>query len=164
MPEAIPIRERILRQLRTNAATITGIGTVRRWDTRAKFTPIHLDAVVAASDETAEEGPQGTIGYTDKTLPVVVAVILFQSEASDDDSDWLRNRWQARLEQKLMANPAIIEAVTNQRLAIDTQISLIDGPDYAEGSLSAAVQVDVTYRHDRNSPYTWGTLITQQTE
>ncbi len=164
MPEAIPIKERILRQLRTNAATITGIGTVRRWDTRAKTTPIHLDAIVAVSDETAEEGPQGTIGYTDKTLPVIVAVILFPNEASDDDSDWLRNRWQARLEQELMADPAIVEAVTLERLAIDTQITAIPGPDYAEGSLSAAVQVDVTYRHDRNSPYTLGTLITEQTE
>ncbi len=164
MPEAIPIKERILRQLRANVATITGIGTVRRWDTRAKFTPIHLDAIVAVVSESGEEGPQGTIGYTDKTMSAVVAVILFQSEASDDDSDWLRNRWQARLEEKLMADPAIVEAVTLERLAIDTKDPTHIEPDYAEGSISAAVQVDVTYRHDRNSPYKYGTLITEQTE
>ena len=62
MAEPIPIKERILRQLRTNAATITDIGTVRRWDARGITDAAVLDAVVAPGDETEEDGPDGSIG------------------------------------------------------------------------------------------------------
>ena len=164
MPENIPIRERILRQVATNLEGVTGIGTVRRWDGKGTANVAPLDCFVVEEDESALEGPNGGIGYTDKHLPLLIAVVLFPDESSSEADSWTRNRWQARLEEKIVADPYITEAITEEKLAIDVSVVSVDGPDLAEGSISAAIRALVVYRHERTNPYRLGTLITVQAE
>jgi len=164
MADAIPIKERIVRQIVTNLGEVATFATVRRWTGDGRTTVVNLDVVVVVEDETAAEGPQGTVGYTDKRMALLIAVVFWPVEGAETEVDTLRHRYQGLVETALTADPYVVEAETSQPLAYDLAATMADGPDFAEGSVSAAVRCTVSYRHDRTSVYTLGTLITEQTE
>ncbi|MCK4340288.1 MAG: hypothetical protein KAY37_01020 [Phycisphaerae bacterium] len=166
MAETISIRERIIRQIVREAEElhntyITPLGAIAvyRWDARGKTDYGNLDIVVAPGDEAVEPGSQGNGGTTVKRLPVAVALLLIPDEGADDDTLTFLQRWQPRLEKQYLSNDTLVECDTDVRLAVLVGISTIDGPDYAEGSVSAAVRLEVEYEHDYGNPYQYGTLI-----
>lgn len=147
---------------------------VHRWDARGKRSSqsswaaiespaksfAHLDILLLHDDEEVAEGADGNIGYTDKTQPMAAAVIIKQAENSGEITIAVVNRWLARLEAALTADPNVTESGGPQ-LAIDLQITGTRRPPLEEGQREcvAAVEFAVTYQHERNTPYALGTLI-----
>lgn len=153
MPEYLPIRERIMRQIVLLVEAIDGVGTVRRWDARGDSNPASLDVYVVSEDEAAAEGAQGSVGVTTKLLPVLVCCVLLQAEDDSDGTDYLRNKWAAKLEAAILADPKITEAVSAVPLAVDCRTTMVDAPELAAGLVNASVRIIVEYDHNRDSPY-----------
>lgn len=161
MPEPVSIQERIIRQVAREVAAISGIGTVRRGDGRAIFASQHLDAVVwrdGANDP--QEQAFGNDGPISRTIRVGVAVTLFSIENAALTTGELVERWIAKVENRLLGNRTMVESVTpSKRLAEDSMPPVSDTFDDDEGRAAAVTIVDITFRHDGTSPYTFGAAI-----
>lgn len=157
--ESLSIRERILRQLQADLGTIAGIGTIHRWDTRGVNALAPMDVVLIPEQETLDEESDGNPGVHRKVLPVVVAMMFTHDERSAVNTDHFANRWRARVWDKIMDNPTIVETA-GPRLAVDSVVENIPPVDFEDGANNAALRLTVTYEHDGNSPYVLGTAIT----
>lgn len=162
---AVSIKERILRQVvRDLNAGVNDANEAYRWTGAGQTQYIHSDIIVAELDEAAEEGEMGSIGYTHKRLPILIQPVLFPSDQAPSDIETLRSRMNSDIEAALATNYMVIETTTSVRLAIDTKIESISGIDLAEGLAGVGVLATVQYRHDRTSPTTLGSAITELTE
>lgn len=156
--EYLSIRERILRQVAADLATITGIGTVHRWDMRGANPLGNYDVVLICDEERLLSQGIGNPGLQIKSLPITIAVGFVHDQQHGLATDSMVNRWRARIQDKLADNRVIAET-DGPQLAIDSNVEEIDEADYDE-RVNAALRFEVLYEHDGNSPYTLGTAIT----
>lgn len=161
---ALSIRERILRRLAEYAALVEGIpsGGVFRWDARddaGAFPSPRIE--IEPQTETSEQG-LGDPGPLTCSLPVLVTVVFNADQAATVVTEATHTDWTTRLKRKLSVNRTW---VTNDiRLAIDTQFRDVPGPEREGGVVAAALLLEITYRHDGDSPYQFGTAIPLVTE
>jgi hypothetical protein len=174
MPEYLSIRERIERQLVLVLQAAPGVNRVFRWDGRGLRDPetgLATDAsggrlsmqvgdcMLIPLDERAEEGGEGNVGYTLKTLPVDVQMKV---AAADDDAEaeaTMINRCLLNLETALMVDPGVTERHNSASggdiiLAIDMRTTgNYQAPrEVGQRETIVALALEVTYQHQRNNP------------
>lgn len=183
MAEILSIKERIERLFVLIIQDVDDVNRVFRWDGRGPRDPdtglavdaegqriadTHLDVVIVAGDEVADEGGEGAGGTTIKRMPVEVRIKILLDEADDEGDSQVHNRWLHRLESAVMANPLMVEPTdvgNEERLATDTrttgtqQILTEDG----QRECYTIIAFEVQYEHDRDNPAT-GAGITAYTE
>jgi hypothetical protein len=166
----LSIRERIEQRLAVLLATVSGVGTVRRLDTRARFVLAVGDVLLWAGEEyvlgRSETAPTDV---TSKTLPLAVLVRVLQSEADTLTTAQRHNAWLQALEEKLMSDRFVTEpaqvgppAKAAQRLATDLRITRLSSPPLEDETSEtyAWIEFEVDYQHDLLYTSTLGTLIT----
>lgn len=167
----LSIRERIEQRLAASLATISGIGTVRRLDTRARFVLGAGDLLLAASDDEAVLGREedAPVDITSKRLPLVALVKILQAESDTLTTAQRHNAWLKALEEKLMSDRGVTEpaqtgppAVAAQRLATDLRITGLSSPPLEDETSEtyAWIEFEVDYQHDLTDTTKLGTLIT----
>lgn len=160
----LSIKERIERRFVALVQGISAapIGTIHRWDSRGiprrrvddeDETFAHLDGVVIAGDDAADEGPTGDVGLTHWLLPIGVYVRLIQPEDDDDSTSQVRNRYQALIEQAIYADRELTDD-NGDRLAIDVRVTGKPGVLQIgdEVLVTAGVVFEVLYRTISGSP------------
>jgi hypothetical protein len=170
MPELVSIKERIERVLIGIIAAIDGVGQVYRWDGRGLRDPNTgldrdaegnrlslqaFDAMVVPDDETVDDGANGNIGSTIKTMPIEVHLKVTQDEEDTTSGSLVHNRWLLKLETAVMANPRMQEEGDGgEQLAIDTMVVATGQPPTETGQRESitALRIEVEYEHDRNDP------------
>jgi hypothetical protein len=150
MPESIAIKERILRQIRTDMAAMTDVAAAYRWDARGETNYENLSAIIVEGDEEAEHV---NIQKTDKMLPVSVCLLVTPDSSASERSSVTTVRWQARIEQKVIANRHWQETVGSVQLASDTHILSAATVEFEDGLLQIIVTFLVFYEHDEGNPY-----------
>lgn len=161
----VSIRERIARQIVRNLQTIRATNaTVHRWDTRRGGLDYdHLDLVVRCQDEQGEDTDQSSIGLLTKTMSVAIGINIHQPEDDTLTTDALVNKWVAKVQDLMMADPFIYEDDTDERLAVDTYLRDVTAIDFDEGLVRPVCIFEVQYQQLRDDPYT-GPGITLLTE
>ena len=114
-----------------------------------------FDAMIVPDDESVEDGGQGNIGTTIKTLPIEVHLKVAQDEEDTDNGSLVHNRWLLRLETAVMANPRMQEeGAGGEQLAIDTRVVATGQPPVDAGQRESitSIRFEVEYEHDRDDP------------
>lgn len=166
MPSKISIRERIMRQWRTNLAAITevDIGTVHRFDTRhVQVEPGDIE-LVEESAEYLHDSTSGNVGTLDQTMDIRVAVNVPAPVDGSDPTGSVTARYLAAVEEKLLSDRFTIETATTQKLTYDLKLVGAKINDFASGVVHCEVIFRVYFRTSRTDPYLYATLITLQTE
>lgn len=164
MAENLSVKERIERQVLANVGGISGIGTVERWSALGDQTRADLSAVIYAEDESSDDAGQGGDSAVTQNAMLLAVEICHAADADDDNSSLVHNRWLAKLEQKLMADPGLVETGTSEQLALDvrkTGSSAPPGMDNAPEFYTVLI-VEIIYLSYRDDPYQ-GPGITTQT-
>lgn len=169
----VSVKERILRQLRTTCAAVTGVAAAYRWDVGrwwngsawVETLPRNSVSLTVESDDVVDEA-MGTNGPIMKRMSVSVGIKLMRDGDDSTSYDTLVRRWENDLEAALMANPFVIETATSVRLATDSQVTSLPGPatDTGQTEVVPTLLIQVDYRHDRNSPKALGSAIAAVTE
>lgn len=173
MPSNISIKERILRQVRTTCAAVTGVAAAYRWDTGrwwngsawVETMPRNSIMVAVESDDVVGEG-LGTTGPTMKQMNLSVGIKLVRDSDDTTVYDSLVRRWENDIEKALLADPFIAETATGVRLAADSRVTTLPGPqsDSGQPEVVPSVILQIDYRHNRTDPSVLGTTITAVTE
>jgi hypothetical protein len=129
---------------------------VERWDARGNRAG-HMDTIIEPVQETVDDGSNGDIGTTNKTLDVYVTTYIAQADGSDSLPSSLGNRQMARIEKAVMAHAPNLPDSGGELLTIDINVtnagfvenSVEDQPEYVVG-----VKFTFQYRHPRNDPFT----------
>lgn len=174
MPSSVSIKERILRQIRTTCASVTGVDSAYRWDTGRWYTgsawvdtlPRNSIQVTVESDDVTGETIGGNAAPVTKTMNVAIAVKLIRDSDDTESYDTLTRRWERNIEAGLISNRTIIEAATSVRLAIDSRFVSIPPPatDSGQAEVVPNLTYQVEYRHDRNNPSSLNSAIAAVTE
>ena len=179
MSQLLSIRERIELVLVGIVQGISGIGKVYRLDDRGILDPTtnkpvtmtNGDALVAAGDESASEGGQGSVGITHKTLHCAIGLVVQLDETDERNASYVKNNWLLAIETAVMANAFMVEptttspAWTGQQLAIDTRTvaTHVPTPEQESTEFDVLYLFEVDYDHDRNDPAQYGSAITHRT-
>jgi hypothetical protein len=163
----ISIRERIERQVHRTVTAIDGIGTVRRWDARGATNPANLDAFVYSGEEAVADDAEGNLGLTVKYLTVNVAVLIMHDENTpptytDTDREstaFLVNRWLAKIEAAVLANPKVRETGGTTDLAYRIAVRKIGEPGADNGVAEAVLEFGVEYSHVWDDPYSGNGIV-----
>lgn len=157
MPEYMPIGERIDAQIKVLMESIAGIGTVNLWDDApvdesggVDREPLgNLDGFITLEEDRHQNSTDGVVGLNQYERILVCGVYLQPSEASGSTNvGVLRNRWTAKLKDKLHANPTLVEAVTAVRLVVFLTVEEETRAARQDGVVEAAVRVRAIYRTD----------------
>lgn len=157
MAESVPIRERIERKIAAVIAAISGIGTVERWDMAGSPTG-DLSAVVSLDGEQAVEGGQGSTPITAVTATARIELLIAHSRSNTDGSAKIFNRWLAKIQAAMLADPYLTEAtspgVTTQ-LSLDVRYTGCEEPIAVEGQpeFFCVPLFEITYATYRDDPY-----------
>lgn len=165
---AISIKERILRQMRTNMAAVTGAAAAYRFSARGRWhngsafiDRLERDSiiVICQSDDVIEQALGGNQAPVTKRMRVVCGTVLMPDDDATTSHDTLMRRWEALMENKARATRFVFEG--SVQLAIEARV--VDVPDAAveqgQREFVPAVYVQVEYMHDRNDPHKLGTVI-----
>ena len=175
MPVSVAISERILRQVRTDVAAITGIGTVvrmsapGRWWTGSEWLDELGDTdaqVVFGGEDVISEAIGGNSAPVTKRMRVGVAVSVARPETETTPTDAKIQYWNALVEQAVMSNAQIAETATSVRLASETRLANVPETLTTQGQReSVALKFfEIDYLHERNNPFRFGTVIPLVTE
>lgn len=162
MPTPVPVNERILRQIRTDVAAISGIGTVVRFSSTGRWWTgtewlnglQHLDAMVVFSGEQEIQQSLGnSAALVTMRMTVGVGVVIAPSEEVTTSTDSTLRDWISRVKTKVMTNHQITES-GGTRLAIETRVSNVPDVTTTEGQreTNALTFFEVDYMHPRNNP------------
>ncbi|HUX15571.1 MAG TPA: hypothetical protein VMW52_03810 [Phycisphaerae bacterium] len=156
-PQPYPLIERIARAIATALATITAANgyrttvseVLRPRRTGERVTPkanmiLLLQAGIGPEEELDAAGNPGLIG---RVASFSADCVIALSESDARPMDEILNIFAADVEQCLMADP------TWGGLAIDTLVSGLDYPEAGSGVAGVTVLFDVSYRTDRDDPY-----------
>ncbi len=151
--ESLSIKERIERQLKTNLATISGIGSVERWQANGQPHRQDLTCYVVPDDEIYEGGEQESGLYVVR-LPIEIALLQRQAKDDTEDSGFKHNRWLKLLHQKVMADTNLTETTTNALLALDIQVTGTSNPisETGQPEFYTILEIEVTYEINRENP------------
>lgn len=161
---AIPIKERILRQLLATVEAVAMLGTARRWDARGTTNAQSDQCTINVSSETVEDVGVGNPPSKQCTMNVGCGVLLLPREDGTLASDSLVNRRQMQIETALLSNLTIVETGSNVRLAVWSEVIDRDAPVLEGGVVNCSVTLRAVYRHDGDNPAAYGTAIAQTTE
>lgn len=160
MPQTTTIRQRILNQAKLICEGISGIGTVRFWDSRGTITYASGDCIIAPQNEDKADIAIGNPGTIESKLSILVAVVIFDRETDTDPSSTTINTWVGKIANAFLANRFFTETTGGVRLAIDSMPFETTSPDLVDGAIVAAVRVEATYYHDGDNVFS-GPGITQ---
>lgn len=170
----VSIKERILRQIRTTCASVTGADSAYRWDTGRWYTgsawvevlPRDSIQVTVESDDVTGETIGGNAAPVTKTMNVSITVKLIRDSDDTESYDTLTRRWERNIEAGLIANRRIVEAATSVRLAIDSRFVSLPPPstDSGQAEVVPNLTYQIEYRHDRNNPSALTGAISAVTE
>lgn len=153
--DPVSIRERIEREFVRRVESVPGINSVQRWE---RENPLkHMDAAVFLGADEPDEGGQGTVGLTEKTLDVTVAVNVAPDPDSEEPVTAVVNRVLAQLALTILEDPTLTESVApGEELALDVAEGAGIPPfvEVGQGEGITLLSFRVTYRHMRNDPYT----------
>jgi hypothetical protein len=170
---SISIKDRIEEVIELTLKAVFSTTRVEPWAERNSFdnAPVDGDILYIAGDEsTLAASDEGTIGNTDKLLPVLVmCVVVTPENYTPKQQRKFANRRLAALEKAIMTNPYMLEPQTQGgpiRLAVDTVVTGTVAPTVEDGSSSMAVgiEIQVHYRHDKNNPATYSVAIVEKLE
>jgi hypothetical protein len=153
--DPVSIRERIEREFVRRVESVPGIASVQRWARTNRLT--HMQALVLVGSDEPEEGGQGSVGLTEKTLDVTIAVNIAPDPDSPEPVTAIVNRALAQIAETILSDPTLTESVAPaQELALDVAEGRGTPPlvDAGQGESIAMLDFRVTYRHARNDPYT----------
>ena len=162
MAEKLPVAERVERQLLANLASITGVNATYRWDEHGNKSGSG-DGMIVMDNATVEEdgdGPSTTLVRQQFQAGVMVS-------RDKDDSDvgaFVKNRFIARIKEKILADTELTEDATGERLALDIRFMGTPPPLKVAGKprFWAIAAFEVAYIEDRSDPYT-GPGVTERT-
>lgn len=154
---AAAIRERIERQLRTSLATISGVGTVYRWDGRGETSYATGDIFLRPLDDTRIDESMGNPGVFTNNLELEATAIIIVDQSSSDATRITQNTWLSLVESKLLADRYVNDGTRD--LAVTLDIEAREAPEFNEGLAEATVRFSVMYQHDANNPNQLGTAI-----
>lgn len=153
MPSPVPIIERVERRMLTLMQAITGIGTVRRYDSRALVGHVPLDGYLRIEDAQCDEDSITLSGTNLWTIDFACGVWIMTDDAEAKTTSQLINEWCARIETALThiplketgsGTPIIAQQVTpTNRIAIDLD----------DGVTEAAVTMTALVHTTRGNPY-----------
>lgn len=156
MPEAISIKERVERRIAEVVGAVSGVASVERWQASGN-TRDAFSALIIAEDESCDEGGSGgdTDGLTTTTLLVRVELLVAQRHDETDSSSHIHNRWLARIEQAVMADPSLVEPATGEALAIDVRKAGSSNPPVEDDQTEffTIIDFEVIYDTYRSNPY-----------
>lgn len=157
--DPVSIRERIEREFVRRVESVPEIRGVQRWARRNELQ--HLEAVVLVGEDEPSEGGQSAVGLTQKELDVTVAVNVSppppeEGEEAEPVTSAV-NRVLAQIAHAILQDPTLTESVApSQELALDVAEGRGTPPltDVGQGENIALLDFRVTYRHNRDDPYT----------
>lgn len=159
MAGLVSIATRIRRQLARDLAAVAGDGSVHRYKPAGDAVYQAGDVVLINQGEQIVAAAEAPLGYVEKRLAATVGVILAFAEGYAGEPDDDVGYYQALIEQTLCGNRAVVEDVSEVRLAIDLRVSAIGETQTDTGQSAAGVQVEVHYRHDEGNPFQHGAAI-----
>lgn len=166
---SISIKDRILRQIRTNMATVTGVPVVVGYSSRGRWydgaawierLPRDSMIVLCQSDDPTEQAIGDNSAPITKRMRVACGILLNPDDDDSTSHDTLLRRWEALMENKARATPFVYEG--SVQLAINSDVVDQPEPETAEGAREfvPVVTIQVDYMHDRDDPTSLGTAIT----
>jgi len=158
------------------AAARIGVGQaeaagVHRWDARGFGTdqddpadadltrrkPAHLDLTIAAGDESLADDGIGTVGLSEKQLPLCLFVHIHQSEKNPENTSAIMTRWLARLEAAITADVRLFTG-GSPSVPLSKDVEVLGARqgrmEDNQPALVVALDVLIKYRHPYNDPYT----------
>lgn len=162
MAEKLSIEERIERQLVANVAEIDGVARVERWDERGNSGETWTAQVLMDTAQGAEGGDGPSI--TTVRQEVAVGVLVARGESDSDEGALVRTRWVARLKEKILADPDLVEDGTGERLCNDIRWVRSPRPitTQRQAEFWAIAVFELEYDEDRADPYA-GPGVTERT-
>lgn len=168
MPTAISIKDRILRQIRTDMESVTGVQMVvgysfrGRWYDGANWVerlPRDSMVVLCQSDDPIEQAIGDNSAPVTKRMRVACGMLLRPDEDDTTSHDTLLRRWEALMENQARATPFVYEG--SVQLAVNSDIVDAPEPETAEGQREfiPVVTIQVDYMHDRDDPTAMGSAI-----
>lgn len=175
MPVSVTISERILRQIRSDVAGITGIGNVvrrsltGRWWTGTEWLDGLGDGaaqVIFSGCDVLSEALGGDSAPITKRMRVAVAVSVVRPETEQTATDSKIQNWNALVEEAVMGNQQVVETATSTRLAIESRVSNVPDVLTVQGQSEgvALTFFEVDFMHERDNPFRFGTAVPLATE
>lgn len=163
MPSPISIRERIVRQWKTNIAAITDvtIGTVHRWDARVDhqaYQPADLWVIVDAVAYKPEE----QLAWLEQSIDLCVRAYVPAPDNGTLTTAIVADRWMAAIEKVLLSDRFTTETATGVKLSYDMQIDSAEIAELQDGVTHVAVTTKVFFRTSRTTPYSSGAIAETQ--
>ncbi len=156
MATDLTVRERILAQMYKNLDALSdGSSAVFERTSRASLSTENFSGDCAAS--LLDEGEQVAVyevGYLQIDMLVTVEFYVRIEEGAVQSTEL--NRLAGLITKEFLSKINVVEDVTNDSLALNVRMGSlqfdIDGP--SDGYVFGARQFIVTYRHDKQDPYT----------
>lgn len=168
----VSIKERILRQIASDVAAITGVSVVVRFSARGRWyntgtsawierLPRDAAMVVCQSDEPQEEALNGPVF---RTMTVAVGIKCLPDNDDTTSDDVTVCRWEWQIEQALASNPTVNDGTDD--LAVDVRVLSIPTVDVDADvrEFRPLVLFEIDYQHDLANVNTLNGRLTLVTE
>lgn len=152
----VPVRERIEREAKRRLEALENPpSVVERWDA-AGNSQDHEAAIIYPSFEDVSPDATGADPTLQRTLELIIAVVLAQDPDSEKSTAELINTWIGRCEQALTDedDPGWREGGDGEQLIVDAMYNGADEPVPTEnrGELELHVRFQITYTTLRGKP------------